>query len=108
MPIFDYRCIDCRKRFSLLIGVVARGPQLRCPHCGSVKIKKLVSRFSALCSEDDIIDDLANPSKFGNLENPREMRSWVKRMSRELGEDFGEEFDEALEEAESSTDMEID
>ncbi|MDH7481534.1 MAG: zinc ribbon domain-containing protein [Armatimonadota bacterium] len=108
MPVFDYRCLDCRKRFSLLVGVVAKGPQLRCPNCGSVKIKKLISRFSALRSEDDIIDDLADPSKIGDLDNPKELRSWVKRMSREWGEDFGDEIDEAFEEAESGSDMELD
>jgi hypothetical protein len=42
---------------------------------------------------------MSDPSKMGNLEDPKELHSWMKRMGKEMGEDLGDDFDEMLEEA---------
>lgn len=97
MPLFDYRCVDCRKRFSLLVGVVREPQEEKCPNCGSANVGRLISRFVRLRSEDDMIDELADPSKAGDLEDPRQFHSWMKRMGKEMGEDLGDDFEEALE-----------
>jgi putative FmdB family regulatory protein len=99
MPIFEYRCAGCRRKFSLLVGVVAGGSDARCPACGSEQIQKLISRFAVARSEDDLMDDLADPSKIGDMEDPRQMVQWMKRMGKEMGEDLGDDFDELVEEA---------
>src|SRR6516225_1404340 len=101
MPLFDYRCVECRKKFTLLVGVVAEEQEKKCPSCGSTDVNKLISRFARLRSEDDLIDDLADPSKMGDLEDPKELHSWMKRMGKEMGEDLGDDFDEMLEEADA-------
>ena len=67
MPIFEYRCGDCRRRFSALVGVVADAAAPRCPRCGSEQISKLISRFAVARSEDDMLDALADPDKVGDL-----------------------------------------
>lgn len=99
MPIFEYRCDECRRRFSLLVGVVAGTTELRCPHCGSEQLQKLISRFASPRSEEDALDDLADPTRMGDLEDPRQMAQWMKRVGREMGEDLGDDFDELAEEA---------
>lgn len=99
MPLFDYRCADCKKKFTLLVGVVAEHQEEKCPICGGSDVKKLISRFSRLRSEDDIIDDLADPSKMCDMDDPKEVHSWMKKMGKEMGEDLGDDFDEMLEEA---------
>src|SRR5947207_2971230 len=100
MPIFEYRCAGCRRRFSLLVGVVAAGPEARCPRCGSEQIARLISRFAVARSEDDMLDEMADPDKIGDLEDPRQMAQWMKKMGREMGEDLlGDDFDELAEEA---------
>jgi len=100
MPLFDYRCGDCRKRFTLLLGVVAERQEEKCPHCGGSNVNRLMSRFARLRSEDDVIDGLADPSKAGDLEDPKQLQSWMKRMGKEMGEDLGDDFDELMEEGE--------
>lgn len=60
----------------------------------------MISRFARLRSEDDLIDELADPSKIGDLEDPRQLHSWMKRASKEMGEDVGDDFDEILDEIE--------
>lgn len=102
MPVFDYRCTRCGNRFTLLLGVVAEPQQERCPACESADISRLISRFARLRSEDEIIDAIADPSGVGDLEDPRGLADWMKRMGREMGEDLGGDVDEMLEEIENA------
>src|SRR5436305_454271 len=99
MPIFEYRCDECRRRFSLLVGVVAGATEMKCPRCGSEQLQKLISRFATSRSEDDALDDLADPTKLGDMDDPKQMMQWMKRVGREMGEDMGDDFDELVEEA---------
>lgn len=99
MPIFEYRCGECRRKFSLLVGVVAQAAEQKCPRCGSTSMTKLISRFSVARNEDDLLDDLADPSKIGDPDDPKAMMDWMKRVGREMGEDMGDDFDELVEEA---------
>ncbi|MBZ0093454.1 MAG: FmdB family zinc ribbon protein [Burkholderiales bacterium] len=40
MPIYDYRCSDCKKTFELLV----RGSEIpSCPGCGSLQLEKQIS-----------------------------------------------------------------
>ena len=57
MPLFEYRCDKCKRRFSLLVGVTAEKAELRCPRCGSRKATKLISRIAPVAREEDF-DDL--------------------------------------------------
>jgi putative FmdB family regulatory protein len=99
VPIFEYRCADCRRRFSVLVGVVAGEAETKCPRCGSTTVSKLISRFAVARSEDDLLDSIADPDKLGDIEDPREMAKWMKQVGREMGEDLGDDFDELVEDA---------
>jgi putative FmdB family regulatory protein len=99
MPLFEYRCEECKRKFTLLVGMVADGPRQECPRCGSAQIRKLISRFTIARTEDDILDDMADPSSLGDPEDPKAMADWMRRVSREMGEDLGDDFDELVEEA---------
>ncbi|MHB1001763.1 MAG: FmdB family zinc ribbon protein [Armatimonadota bacterium] len=102
MPLFDYRCLDCSRKFSLLKGVIADDQADVCPACGGTNIKKMISRFARLRSEDDLINDLADPSKFGDPDDPGQLHQWMKQIGKEMGDDLGDDFDEAIEEAAQS------
>lgn len=100
MPIYEYLCTKCFRKFSVLVGVIAESDALVCPRCGNTEVKKLVSRFSRPRSEDEILDSL-EMSGLGDMDekDPRSMVNWMKKLGKEMGEDFGDELDEALEEA---------
>jgi putative FmdB family regulatory protein len=103
MPIYEYRCLGCGKRSSLLVLSLSSGTQPACKHCQSTKVERLMSRFAAPKSEDARLESLADPSHFGNVDenDPQSMARFMKKMGKEMGEDFGDEFDEAVEEAEA-------
>ena len=60
MPLFEFRCEACAKRFTFLTGVIAENSEPACPRCGSVQLKKLISRVARGRSEDDRMDALAD------------------------------------------------
>ncbi|HLC27139.1 MAG TPA: zinc ribbon domain-containing protein [bacterium] len=98
MPIFEYICHDCRKKFSLLVGVSAHGVASCCPKCGGTNYTKLISRIARVRSEEAIMEDLADPTKIGNPENPRDLARWARKMGSALGEEGGENFDAMVDE----------
>ncbi|MGH7770931.1 MAG: FmdB family zinc ribbon protein [Candidatus Binatia bacterium] len=98
MPIYEYRCLKCKKTFSFLVGVVADSGEPVCPRCGGKNLSKLISRVARIKSKDRVLEDLSDPSQIGNLEDPKAMAQWAKKMGRALGEETGEDFDEELDE----------
>jgi putative FmdB family regulatory protein len=99
MPLFEYRCEDCRRKFTLLVGMVAQPTAQVCPRCGSASLRKLISRFRVARSEDDILDSVADPTTMGDPDDPKEMAAWMRRVSREMGEEVDDDFEELVEEA---------
>lgn len=101
MPIYEYRCKDCRREMSFIVFTQAQVPELRCKHCGSGHLSQLISRFATPRSEDSRLESMADPSKFGDLDenDPKSMARWMKKMGKELGEDAGEDFDQVVEQA---------
>ncbi len=43
MPLYEYRCRDCDRRFE---EIVRGGAKPRCPSCGSARLAKLLSAFA--------------------------------------------------------------
>lgn len=46
MPIYEYRCNDCRQKSSVLTYSWSSSAEPQCKHCGSAKLTKLISSFS--------------------------------------------------------------
>ncbi len=97
MPIYEYRCNRCRWAFSVLVRGLPAEPSVACPRCGADDVRRLISRFAVLRSEDSRADDMADTAAdLGDLDenNPRSVARWARRMSSKLGEDGGPEFNE--------------
>lgn len=77
---------------------------LECPQCQSAAVKKQISRFARVRSDDETIDALGEEMEsLGDTEDPAAMRRMVKQMGREMGEDFEEDFDAMMEEEDAGT-----
>jgi putative FmdB family regulatory protein len=46
MPIYSYLCSGCEEKFDMLVGVTSEAIELKCPKCGSKKVKKTLTTFS--------------------------------------------------------------
>jgi putative FmdB family regulatory protein len=93
MPIYEYRCAKCGKKFEVLVFRTAEKSTPRCPQCGGERLKRLVSRFASIKSEESRLESLTNPSNLAGLDenDPASMARWLKRMGGELGEDVSKE-----------------
>jgi putative FmdB family regulatory protein len=108
MPIYEYRCGDCRRKVTVLTLRVSETVDPRCEHCGGRNLTRLMSRFATVRSEDSRLDDLADPSSLSGLDesDPKSMARWMRKMGKELGEDTGDDFDQMVDELEAGGDEE--
>lgn len=101
MPIYEYRCRDCRKKSAFVTLSVSAAYEAVCQHCGGRAMDKLVSRVAIGRSEESRMDSLADPSSLAGLDenDPKSMARWMKKMGREMGEDAGEDFEQDIDQA---------
>ena len=99
MPIYEYLCPACNGQFQKLVRGFSDPSDLACPRCGNVKVRRAVSRFATLKSEDARIEALADPATMAGLDenDPRSIARWAKKLGKELGEDAGEDWDAMVE-----------
>jgi putative FmdB family regulatory protein len=52
MPVYDYKCTQCKKKFSkkMTVSQMEKGKP-KCPKCGSRKTEKQITGFSAITSK---------------------------------------------------------
>ncbi len=100
MPAYDYRCKDCRRRFTLsyksIAAYTAATPQ--CPKCHSTNLTRIIRRVQVLHSDESRLDALEGMADLDNLENadPQALGAVMRKMSSEMGEDLGPEFNEVV------------
>jgi putative FmdB family regulatory protein len=95
VPIYEYRCHDCRRRVSIFWRHFSDvdTASVTCPRCGGTNLTRLVSRVRLVRSEESRLDDLADPSSLPDLDenDPK---------------DLGPEFDEVVGRLETGEDPE--
>ncbi|MCP4544135.1 MAG: zinc ribbon domain-containing protein [Chloroflexi bacterium] len=111
MPIYEYRCQDCKRRVSIFWRTFSEAKagdkSPVCPRCGESNLTRLMSRVRVIRSEESRMDAMSDMDFSGLDENdPKSMGRWMRKMSAETGEDLGPEFDEVVGRLESGEDPE--
>jgi putative FmdB family regulatory protein len=104
MPIYEYRCGNCKRRVSIFFRSFSVVAGARCPHCDSDQLTRLVSRVAQIKSEDARLDAMSDPSSFGDIDesDPKSVAKFMRKMGDQMGtEDLGPEFSEMVERMES-------
>lgn len=98
MPVFEYRCSSCGRKFQTLVGVVSGDDDTACPHCGSNETTKLVSRFARYRNEDDRLDEFADRLEItGEPDTAAGARHLVREMGKAMDEDAADDLEEMFE-----------
>jgi putative FmdB family regulatory protein len=101
VPIYEYRCLACKKRTSVFVRSVSSPVTAACEHCGGKKLSRLMSKFAVHGGRMDFDD----PSSFDIDESdPRAMARWARQMQEESGEELGPEFDDMMSRIEAGED----
>jgi len=100
VPIYEYRCHDCRRRVSVFwrtFSEAGEGTPV-CPRCGGTNLTRLVSRVRIVRSEESHLENMADSSDFPDFDenDPRSLGRWMRKMSAEVGEDLGPEFEDVV------------
>jgi putative FmdB family regulatory protein len=102
MPLYDYVCLNCEKRFDVFMTYAEYGTQpVKCSHCGSKNVHRRVPRVRVAKSEESRMDSLAgdfsDPSALAGLENdPQAMGRMMRKMGNEMGEELPPEFNDVV------------
>jgi len=103
MPIYEYRCPNCKKKVSIFFRSLSSVDHAaaRCPNCHSAGLTRLMSRVrvirggSPASDSGGEFDDM--PDLAGLDENdPRSMGRFMRKMAEESGEDLPPEFNEVV------------
>ena len=98
MPNYEYRCLNCRKKFEVFMAYSDYGARrVVCPHCQSEAVQRRIGRVRVAHSSESRLENMADPSSLAGLdEDPRALGKMMREMSKESGEDMGSEFDEVV------------
>lgn len=121
MPLYEYRCRRCRRRFTKLFRSIATaGDPGPCPHCGGTEVDRLLSRIVVQRRHPERSEPLdrvewsneePEASEFptsweddegGELpelpdtDDPRELARWTREMSALAGEPLDPALERAL------------
>ena len=98
MPVYEYRCESCRRRFSMLNRSFSEIKDPVCTHCGTAGGTRLMSRVSVIKSENDFMGDMASWDAMSDFDenDPRSVADMLRQMKDATGEDIGPEGEELL------------
>lgn len=98
MPNYEFRCLDCKKRFEKFYTYSEYGQTpVVCPHCTSANTQRVINRVRVSHGETAYIENMADPLALGSMDkDPRSLGTMMKKMSQQLGQDMGGEFNEVV------------
>jgi len=106
MPVYDYLCNKCKKRFQNHFTYREYGSTpARCTHCGSEDVRRKIGRVRVARSSSAAFDSLESMENL-DQEDPRALASMMRSMSREMGEDLPPDVDEMVDRLEAGEDPE--
>ena len=103
MPIYEYRCNQCKKEFSQLFLNQKDMNHARCKFCNSDDLTKLLSSFRVHQTEESRLDNLDTSKPKGDdyYKDSRNIGLWAKKRMKELGVNLGSKMDEIVEKGRS-------
>ena len=90
MPIYEYRCNDCRRLTSIFVRSPDAAVQPACEQCGSKAVERALSRFAYHKSQQRILEEYGDPAFDSagtetELHDPRQIGRWVENKFDEYG-----------------------
>ena len=104
MPIYEFKCNNCKKEFSTLVFNTKDKSENFCPQCNGKELTRLISRVSFFKTESQRLKEFNTGKHRGEdfYKDPRNLGLWAKKKAQELGAgDLGPKFEEKLERARS-------
>lgn len=101
MPLYEYACSACKRISTILVRKKQEEESLRCRHCGSDQLDRILSRFAVHKTEATRLSEM-DPSKQPDESFYRDDRNIglrAKKRLQDLGVDLGDSLNEKVEKA---------
>jgi putative FmdB family regulatory protein len=99
MPLYEFHCLDCKKRFEVFL-TYAEYDQHRtvCPSCTSASVQRVIRKVRVTRGDDGRMASLADDSNLDAIDSdPRALGRMMRQMKNEVGaDDLPGEFDEVV------------
>ena len=102
MPIYEYRCKGCSKKFSILVRTYSVPHTGGCPECGCANIERVMSTFAYHRSARDVMDEAGEPTlspRPDYYRDPRNVGRWTEKRFKQLGLDVPPEINRQIQAA---------
>ena len=83
MPVYEFRCNNCRRKVSLFVRSFSQMPEAVCHHCGGKELTRLFSTFARLKTDKDVYDNILGDTQLVNrmmANDPSALVEWSRRM----------------------------
>jgi putative FmdB family regulatory protein len=99
MPIYEYECRQCGRRFQKLIMKTQEEASLSCAGCGGRKLDRLISRVAYHVSETDRLASYDPGARQDDsfYKDSRNIGLHAKKQAQKMGVDLGSAFESKLE-----------
>jgi putative FmdB family regulatory protein len=103
MPLYEFICNNCKRRFDLRLSYQEYGrKKIKCIHCASDNVTRRITRVRLKRSEAGRMAEMPDPASLEGIEDdPKALGKMIRTMSREGCDDLGPEFDEVVDRLES-------
>lgn len=85
MPLYEYHCIGCGRKVTLLVRGFERPARGGCPRCGSTDLKRVFSTFRMAKTDKDVYEDILGDNRLVKrmmANDPKALVEWNNRMSQ--------------------------
>ncbi len=99
MPIYEYICENCGAKNSFLV-FSWENEALKCKKCGGEKLKRIISRFARLRSEEERMESTVDEAmRSVDINNPDSIKKWMQKTLKEYSSELDSDvdIDEAVE-----------
>lgn len=91
MPVYEFQCEDCGKKFDIVATLSEKesGLSPACPKCGGMRVRQVFGRFTLLSGSKTEDEDFDEPGTDENLGDGADFDEYGE-------EGIGDEFDDEL------------
>ena len=102
MPIYEYRCDQCRHKSSHFFRSFTDSRQLACSSCGSTDLVRIMSTFTFNTPWYSGMN-IPSSETLGDFDedDQRNTAKWVQGMRRDMGPTFGGEYEDLVQQLET-------
>ncbi len=95
MPIYEYRCNDCNRIFSVLNRSFSEIKDPICSECSSTSTSRIISQVTVITSWNDFMKDLPSWETMTDFDedNPSSVADMLRRVK---GDDVGVQGEEMI------------